>query len=72
MVNPEVKDQMLDTLRNAGIPVACIGKICEQEAGIRMVTGDEKVVIEPPASDELYKVISRGSLKRKNDIDFMP
>lgn len=61
MVHPEVKDQMMDTLQNAGISVACIGVICEREAGIRMVKGDEKTVIAPPASDELYKVISKDN-----------
>ena len=58
MVHPEVREQMMESLRNAGIPVACIGVICEQEAGMRMVVGNEKIVIAPPASDELYKVIS--------------
>jgi hydrogenase expression/formation protein HypE len=58
MVHSEVREQMEKELKSAGVPVACIGKICEKEAGIRMVVGDEKIVIAPPASDELYKVIS--------------
>jgi hydrogenase maturation factor len=58
MVHPEGKDQMEKELRSAGVPVACIGRICEREDGIRMVVGEEKIVIAPPASDELYKVIS--------------
>lgn len=58
MVHPEVKERMERELKDAGIPVACIGRICEKEAGICMVVGGEKTVIAPPASDELYKVIS--------------
>ncbi|HHU17455.1 MAG: AIR synthase family protein [Anaerovoracaceae bacterium] len=62
MVRPEVKERMMDALRNAGVPVACIGKINELKAGFYMVIGDEKVEIDPPSSDELYKVISRSIL----------
>lgn len=58
MVHPDVKEQMERELKNAGIPVACIGRICERGDGIYMVIGGEKIVIAPPASDELYKVIS--------------
>ena len=58
MVHPEVKERMETELQNAGIQVSCIGKICQREAGICMVVGDEKIVIAPPASDELYKVLS--------------
>lgn len=58
MVHPEVRKQMEAELKGAGIPVACIGKICDKADGIRMVIGDEKIVIAPPASDELYKVLS--------------
>jgi hydrogenase expression/formation protein HypE len=58
MVHPETKDRLERELKNAGIPVACIGRICDPEEGIRMVVDSEKIVIAPPASDELYKVIS--------------
>ncbi|MDD3168196.1 MAG: AIR synthase family protein [Eubacteriales bacterium] len=58
MVRPDVKEKMERELKNAGIPVACIGRICEREAGICMIAGGEKIIIAPPASDELYKVIS--------------
>lgn len=57
MVHPKVKEQMEAALSSAGIPVACIGRICEKEEGIRMVVDKEKIVIAPPASDELYKVV---------------
>ena len=57
MVHPGVKEQMERELKAAGIPVACIGRICEKEEGVRMVVGNEKIVIAPPASDELYKVV---------------
>lgn len=58
MVHPEVKEQMEAAISGAGIPVACIGTIRERQEGICMVIGSEKIVIAPPASDELYKVIS--------------
>lgn len=59
MVHPDVKEKLERELSAAGIPVACIGRICEREAGICMVVdGGEKIVIAPPASDELYKAIS--------------
>ncbi|QOX63865.1 AIR synthase [Anoxybacterium hadale] len=57
MVHPEAKEQMEESLSSAGISVACIGRICEKEEGIRMVVDGEKIVIAPPASDELYKVV---------------
>ena len=58
MVHPEVKERMENELRSAGIPVACIGRICEKEAGICMKIDNEKIVIAPPASDELYRVVT--------------
>ncbi len=58
MVRPETKELMERELLNAGIPVVCIGKICEKEADVCMVVGSEKIVIAPPASDELYKVVT--------------
>ncbi len=58
MVHPQVKEQMERELKNAGIAVSCIGRICEMETGICMVVENEKIIIAPPASDELYKVIS--------------
>lgn len=58
MVHPEVKEQMERELKEAGIPVACIGRICEREAGVLMVVNGGKIVIAPPASDELYKAFS--------------
>lgn len=58
MVHAEVKEQMENELRDAGVPVACIGRICPREEGVCMVVGGEKIEIAPPASDELYKVVS--------------
>jgi hydrogenase expression/formation protein HypE len=58
MVHPEVKDQMEQELKSAGIPVACIGRIVEREQGVCMAVNGEKIIIAPPASDELYRVIT--------------
>lgn len=61
MVHPEVKEQMVTALDEAGVPVACIGRIRDREEGVCMVIEDEKIVIAPPVSDELYKVVSCNS-----------
>lgn len=58
MVRPGLKEQMVKALKDAGIPAACIGRICEREAEVCMIVNGEKIVIAPPASDELYKVIT--------------
>lgn len=57
IVHPDKKEQMEDRLSAAGIQVSCIGKIKEGSHGIYMVNDGRRLTIEPPASDELYKVI---------------
>lgn len=57
MVHPDKKEQMEKELQEAGIQVTCIGMIKPREDGIFMLKDEEKMVIAPPASDELYKVI---------------
>jgi len=58
IVHPDAREQMERELKNADIPVACIGRLCEREAGICMIKDGEKTVIAPPAGDEIYKVVS--------------
>ena len=57
MTEPGKRDALEAALTEAGIPVACIGVIREQEAGIKMVAGGERIEIAPPASDEIYKAV---------------
>jgi Hydrogenase maturation factor len=58
MVHPEKKELLEKELTDAGVPVSCIGKITDRKDGVCMMVGNEKIVIAPPASDELYKVVS--------------
>jgi hydrogenase expression/formation protein HypE len=58
MVQPEKKEQMMKTLSEAGILVSCIGRIKTRGEGICLAVDGELQPIDPPASDELYKVIS--------------
>ena len=58
MVHPEKKEEMEKELLDAGILVTSIGRIKERDEGICMLVGEDKIIIEPPSSDELYQVIS--------------
>ena len=58
MARPDQKQQLEEELSKAGIPVACIGKIKERKDGVVMIEGNTRTAIAPPASDELYKVVS--------------
>jgi len=58
IAHPEKKDAVMEAVREAGVPVACIGTVTEPEAGRFLVRADgTKAVIAPPESDELYKVV---------------
>jgi len=60
MTHPEKKDEIMKRLQEEGIPVACIGRVLEAEAGktLKSFRGSEiGEPIHPPESDELYKVM---------------
>ena len=58
IAHPEKKDAVMEAVRAAGVPVACIGTVTEAAAGRFMVRADgTKTAITPPESDELYKVV---------------
>lgn len=57
MASPEKKDKIMQNLAEAGIQVSCIGVIKQRSQGIYMIENGQKKTIEPPTSDELYKVI---------------
>lgn len=51
------KDKIVDDISKAGIYIEEIGVITEKEKGIKMSINGTVSAIEPPASDELYKVV---------------
>jgi len=59
IVAPEKKEEMKRAMEEAGAPACYIGVIREPSRGIRMNVNGGTVEIEPPASDELYKVIGK-------------
>lgn len=48
------RDEMIEKIRAAGIPAACIGTVKSAEHGVRFTDG---TLIDPPSVDEIYKVI---------------
>ena len=59
MVPPEKKAAMEQTMAEVGVELSCIGVITEADKGIIMKQGTEVKPVDPPASDELYKVVGR-------------
>ena len=57
MAHPEKKDMLIGEIRSAGISVSCIGRIVEASEGRVIISGEERIRIEAPGSDELYKVV---------------
>lgn len=51
------KEEIMTAITNAGVDVMEIGFITSKEEGILLVEDQEVWEIEPPASDELYKVV---------------
>ncbi len=59
MVAQDKKDVILKAMEEAGVEAAVIGRIREKEEGICMSAGGKMMDIDPPASDELYKVVGK-------------
>lgn len=59
MTPPDKKEAMEAAMAEAGVEISCIGVITESDKGIIMKTGNDIREVEPPASDELYKVVGR-------------
>lgn len=59
MAAPDKKDEIISKIKDAGIDIVCIGEIKSRESGIKMNVQGEMIEIAPPASDELYKVVSK-------------
>lgn len=54
-VNPKKEKELIEELNKSGIQAAVIGEITEK--GRHLIENNKKIEIEPPESDELYKVI---------------
>ncbi|WP_432408015.1 AIR synthase family protein [Wukongibacter sp. M2B1] len=54
-INPEKEDELICELRKNKVKASVIGEITED--GCLLIENDKKIEIEPPESDELYKVI---------------
>lgn len=57
VATPEKKNEIIGAITEAGIEIACVGKIMEEEYGRKLVSEETNVEIAPPLSDELYKVV---------------
>lgn len=58
IVHPDREEAVMEAIRNVGVDVTRIGRVMEQGA-LRVLIGKDGVVreIDPPESDELYKVV---------------
>ncbi|MCB6993306.1 AIR synthase family protein [bacterium 210820-DFI.6.37] len=57
MTAPDKREAMEQAMKEAGVELSCIGVIKEKEAGIRMNAGGKLTEIDPPGSDEIYRVV---------------
>lgn len=55
IVNPDKEEQLTKKLNESGVSASVIGEIIEE--GRYLIEHNEKIAIQPPESDELYKVI---------------
>lgn len=56
ILRPNKRAEMEKALKEANIPVSCIGEIKPRQAGVYLVADGERTPITPPDSDELYRV----------------
>lgn len=58
MVSPERREAVMAGIRDAGVEVSCIGRVCESFTGLRLMDENGMISeITPPEPDELYKVV---------------
>lgn len=57
LASPEKEDEIKAVLKGAGIEVETIGEIKDAGEGIVMVSEGKSQAVDPPAGDELYKVV---------------
>ncbi len=57
LVPEDKKTEMEKAMAQEGIDFACIGQLMPRDFGIKILEGEVLSTIEPPVSDELYKVV---------------
>jgi hydrogenase maturation factor HypE len=57
IARPEKKTSLIKGIKEAGIPVAEIGRITDASLGCMLVGKQGTTEIEPPGSDELYQAV---------------
>ena len=50
---------MEKAMEDAGIPSTYIGRVREAEYGVRMLKNGEDSEVDPPYSDEIYRVVTK-------------
>ena len=58
-VPEEKKDLMKNAMEDAGIPATYIGRVREAEYGVRMTKDGCDSEVDPPYSDEIYRVVAK-------------
>ncbi|MCL1982213.1 MAG: AIR synthase family protein [Clostridiales bacterium] len=53
------KDRMARAMDEAGVKLTLIGKVKEKGFGVKLVLEGRAVEVEPPESDEIYRVVKR-------------
>ncbi|MDO4553056.1 MAG: AIR synthase family protein [Bacillota bacterium] len=57
MAKPDKKDAIMEEIAAAGIEIACIGRVLPLSEGRTLESVRGRETIEPPGSDEIYKVL---------------
>jgi len=59
IASAEDKDKMMQEMSKHDIQINWIGEVKEIEHGIKRIAGEDSFEIDPPESDELYKVVKK-------------
>ncbi|MDD2483758.1 MAG: AIR synthase family protein [Eubacteriales bacterium] len=57
MAHPEQKEALIEAIVEKGVSVCCIGRVTEPKKGRTLIREGKRYSIDPPSSDELYKVV---------------
>ena len=58
-VPEDKKEQMEKAMEDAGVPSTYIGRVRESEYGVRMTRNGADSEVDPPYSDEIYRVVAK-------------
>ena len=58
-VPEDKKEQMEKAMEDAGVPSTYIGRVREAEYGVRMTRNGADSEVDPPYSDEIYRVVAK-------------